>query len=162
MYELKPAGGGVFQLLKNKKPVKKTALKEFARYGLTLIRQGKSLADIPTESNEIPSLADIITTIDKNFAKEKSEAEDIRLAVTKEKIHQAVEEFRINPCKENESKVKYLNDSYGKFLQHAESDSTIVLENYRLLDEDFYDVVQPDNPLTEEDLAKFTGFGDKV
>ena len=158
MYELKTVAG-VSALYKNKKQVKKTDIKSFAEYGIQLIKEGKNFNQIPPESDNVPMLADIIIYIDEHLAEKKSEAENIRLAIVKENLHQCTQDFMRDPSSENEKRIKEIRASYASFLNHANLDTSVVINFHKNVPDGFYDRVEPEHPLTQEEIDKWAKFG---
>ena len=150
MYEVKEVTG-VVQLLKNKKEVK--GVKHWAKYGLYLIENGGSLSDIP-DAEGVPLFGEILIALDE-MPKELTRAEETRLRLFKEDLHKLSKVFRENPTPDNKDAVVALTNTYEKFLKQAKVDTSVFINVDRKFPEKFWDYIEPENPLSDEDKQKW-------
>ena len=137
------------------KKVSKENLEIWAKYALTIVREGGSISELPQEGENAPSLADIIYYINENMGEEKAKAESLRLAVVKERLHAEVERFRKNPSPDNEKVVTKLDAAYKNFLAHSNMDASVFIQFHKLVEDSFWEEVQPAYPHDAATIEKY-------
>ena len=149
-------------LKKDNKVVKKDDLDGWAEYYIYLTSMGEDPNDLPQENDNVPFLADIIFHVQREFAEELMKAESVKLTMLKGKLLTATKECAMNPSKENKELLTVLDKAYSNISKNVDTEQIINIEFYDKLPKDFWEVKEPEHPMTDEEKELWAKLRDEA
>ena len=127
----------------NGKAVKKKdpkLLQYSAQFAINWIRLGKSLSDIPADSQILPPLFEILTYIDGNHAlkTDKEHAERHRLHIVKENLIKTSEAYAKSGSATDRDLFKAQAELHDKLAKAAQQETHVEIQFNTLMPEDFW------------------------
>lgn len=150
------------RLMKGKKVIKKTDLKSFAQYAIQQLNRGVSLNKFPEESENIPLLASVLTTLETNFPEEYAKAEEMKMNILKEQLIEVTEEFRRNPSKEKQDIVTTLEKAYSSMLKNSNKDRNVIVNFHDTILLETWEKVEYENPITDKEKKEWEDMLDGI